>query len=151
MKRPWMERGFSLIGLLIACVIVVIMMTMALKTYGPVLQSVNTGTGGTNSIGMNMTRTRLHNLHQAEVMYHSVHRSYGTWEQLVSDGQISSGYSNRSMGRGTPFVPCHEVRIDVTRTGFTITATPNTIAGAPEGSPTLVIDETGQIEEVQTE
>jgi Tfp pilus assembly protein FimT len=145
------ERGFSLIGLLMACVIVVILMTMALQTYGPVLQSVNTGTGPTNSLGMNLTRTRLRGIHQAEMMYNSIHRSYATWDQLVRDGQIASGYSNRSMGRGTPYIPCYDVNIEVSRTGFVVTATPNVIAGAPEGSPVLKIDQTGQIEEVQAE
>ncbi len=151
MKKRGAERGFSLIGLLLSVVIVGILLVMALQTYQPVLTSFQTGTGSPGSVGMNLTRVRMHNLHQAEMIYYSLHRSYGTWDELVRDGQIARGYSPHALGAGTPFVPCHDIDIQVSHNGFVITATPNTAAGAPEGSPILRIDQEGLLEEVRVE
>jgi Tfp pilus assembly protein PilE len=151
MKTCAGQRGFSLIGLLLSAVIVSILLVMALQTYQPVLTGMQSGTGPVNSVGMNMSRVRMRGLAQAEAMYYAVHREYGTWDQLVADGQIQQGYSPHATGSGTPFVPCHDIEIQVTRNGFVITATPNTEAGAPEGSPVLRLDQTGRIEEVQAE
>ncbi len=144
------EKGFSLIGLLIACVIVVILMTMALQTYGPTLQAVNKG-DNTNALGMNISRMRLRQLHQAEMTYHSIHRSYATWAELVRDGQIPRGYTDTARAGGRPWVPGHDVEIEVTSSGFTITATPNLQAGLPEDAPILVINQSGRLEEVRRE
>ena len=150
MRNATGERGFSLIGILISATIVCILMVISLQTYGPALQSANTGTG-TNALGMNLSKTRVRQLHTAEQMYHSLHRSYATWEQLVQDGQVARGYSRNAQGPGTPFVPGHDVEIEVTGNGFVITATPNPDAGAAEGSPILRIDKSGRLEEVPIE
>jgi len=151
MQNRVAQRGFSLIGLLISVVIVSILLVMALQTYQPVLTGMQSGTGPAGSVGMNMSRVRLRSLQQAEGMYYSIHREYATWDELVADGQIPRGYSPNATGSGTPFVPCHDIEIQVTQNGFVITATPNVEAGAPEGSPILRLDQTGQIEEVQAE
>jgi len=151
MNRRGAERGFSLIGLLISAVIVSILLMMALQTYQPILTEFSTGTGPTGSVGMNLSKVRLRNLHQAEAMYFAIHQSYATWDQLVRDGQIPRGYTPNALGPGTPFVPCHDIAIRIMRNGFVITATPNTEAGAPEGSSILRVDQTGTITEVAAE
>ncbi len=150
MEHPQRERGFSLIGLLISATIVCILTVMALQTYGPVLQSANTG-GGTNALGMNISRMRMRELHQAEMTYHSIHRSYATWAELVRDGQIPMGYASRAVGAGKAFIPGHDIEIEVKDRGFIITATPNPEAGTSENSPILRIDQSGRLEEVQPE
>ncbi len=144
------ERGFSLIGLLLSVTIVSILLVVALQSYGPVMQGANTGTGK-NALGMEMTKVRLRGVYQAEAIYYSLHKKYGTWAELVRDGQIPRGYSDRAMGAGTPFVPGHDIEIKLTPTGFVVIASPNPSAGALEGSPILRIDETGRLEEVQPE
>ena len=146
------ERGFSLIGILISAVIVMILVMMSLQTYGPVLQGAGGGGGGggaTNALGMNMAKTRVRQLFTAEQTYHTLHRSYATWEQLVSDGQIPRGYVREVQGRGTPFVPGHDVEIELTDSGFVITATPD--PDAARKTPILKIDQSGQLEEVPQE
>jgi len=150
MRNPMRERGFSLIGILISAVIVCILFTMSMQTYGPILQSGSSGTG-TNALGMNMTKTRVRQLYTAEQMYHTIHRSYATWAELVRDGQISRGYTSNTQGGGTPFVPGHDVEIELTTNGFVITATPNPDAGAAEGAPVYRIDQSGRLEEVPIE
>jgi len=150
MIRTGKEKGFSLIGLLVACVIVVILMMMALRTYGPTLQAVNSG-DNTNALGMNISRMRMSQLHQAEMTYYSIHRSYATWAELVRDGQIPRGYTDRAGAGSPPWVPGHDVEIEVTSSGFTITATPNPQAGMPDDAVILRIDQSGRLEEVRRE
>jgi prepilin-type N-terminal cleavage/methylation domain-containing protein len=151
MKRLRPQHGFSLIGMLLAVAIIGVLLVMALNTYQPVLNSFEQGTGDRPSFRMNISRTELQNLHRAEVMYEQLHHSYATWDQLVSDGMIPRGYTNRATGRGTPFMPYYDIDIQVFNTGFVITATPSMAAGAPEGTPILRIDQEGVIEEVPAE
>jgi hypothetical protein len=93
----------------------------------------------------------MRQLHQAELTYFSLHHSYGTWAELVRDGQVPGGYTNRVGATGQPFVPGHDVEIEVTSSGFIITATPSPQAELPDGSPVLKIDQSGRLEEVNAE
>ena len=149
MTHPLGERGFSLIGLLMTVVIVCILLTMSLQTYSPIMQGANSGTG-TSPLSMDLSKTRIREVFTAEQLYYSLHRSYATWPELVRDGQIPGGYTNKAQGAGTPFVPGHDVEIEVTQHGFVVTATPNAAAGALPGSPILKIDQDGKLEEVPT-
>ncbi len=148
MVRQHRQRGFSLIGLLLAVSIMGIMLVMALDTYQPTLQSFEGGLGNRPSFRLNISRMQIRRLHQSEVIYFSLHRSYATWDQLVADGEIQRGYTNRAMGPGTPYMPYFDIDIQVTGTGFVITATPNVVAGALEGTPILRMDQSGNLEEV---
>lgn len=151
MGCPLPERGFSLIGILVSVVIVGILMTLALQTYQPVLTSFETGMGDRPSFRLDISRAQMKRLHQAEMVYFQVHRKYATWDELIRDGQIQRGYSNRAQGPGTPFMPCYDIDIRLTGRGFVITATPDLSAGAAEGTPVLRIDQSGALEEVPTQ
>jgi len=144
------QQGYSLIGLLLTVAIVGILIVLSLKTDLSTLRGFQTGYGSGSSFKLNIASAQLRSLGQAEVMYYNVHRSYGTWEQLVSDGEIQRGYIKTAQGRGTPFIPYYDIDIKVTASGFVITASPNLAAGAVAGSSTLRIDETGSLEEVPT-
>ncbi|HDS31077.1 MAG TPA: hypothetical protein ENN67_08550 [Firmicutes bacterium] len=144
------NRGFSLVGVLLAVAIVGVLLVLALDYYQPTLSGFQEGRGDRPSFRANISKTQMQNLHRAELMYFAIHRTYATWDELISDGQIPRGYTNRAMGRGTPYMPYYDIDIHVTETGFIITATPNMGAGAPEGTPILRIDQSGQLEEVPT-
>ncbi|HEX9743999.1 MAG TPA: prepilin-type N-terminal cleavage/methylation domain-containing protein [bacterium] len=144
MSTAQRQRGFTLIGLLISVVIVGILMVMALQSYSGIPQQMTSGNGG--SMGFSLARSRMQQIATSETTYYSIHRRYGTWEELIADGQISQGYTTRA-GR-SPFVPGHDLSLELTSTGFTAIATPNVHFGAAEGSPILKITESGHLEEI---
>ena len=140
------QRGFTLIGMLLSVVIVGVLMVMALQSYKDIPQMLTTGSGG--STGFSLAKIRMNELYTAETIYFSLHKSYGTFEQLLSDGQIVRGYSTRTAGAGMPFVPGHNLTIEVTESGFIATATPDPAAGASAGQPKLRITQEGVLEEI---
>jgi prepilin-type N-terminal cleavage/methylation domain-containing protein len=151
MFRILRQNGFSLIGLLVTVAIVGVLLAMSLQNYQPVLQNFQTGTPGQASFKLDISREQLRQLQRAELMYFNVHNSYATWEQLVSDGEIARGYNKNAIQHpGTPFIPYYDINIEITETGFVITATPSIPAGAPPGTATLKIDQDGNLEEVPT-
>ena len=151
MNRSNAQRGFSFIGLLLTLAIIGVLFALSFNSYKPALQSFDQGMGSQPSFRLNISRNQMKQLHTAEIMYFQIHRSYATWEQLIADGQIPRGYSNRAQGSGTPYIPYHDINVQISNTGFVITATPNTAAGASEGSPILRIDQSGNLEEVTEE
>jgi len=142
------EEGLSLIGLLLTVAIIGVVLVLSLQTYKPVLQSFETGGGSAASFKLDISRAQMQKLYQMELLYYTLHRSYATWDQLVADGQIAQGYTNRAQGRGTPFIPYFDIDIQVSPNGFVITATPSFAAGAPPGTPVLKIDQEGNLVEV---
>jgi Tfp pilus assembly protein PilE len=144
------QRGFTFLGILIAVAIVGILMVMSLQNYQPVMQSMRPGGGSRPGLGLTTAKAHLTQLHQAEIMYYNVHRSYATWAQLVQDSEIPHGYSDKAKGKGTPFIPNYNIDIQITEAGFNITASPDIAAGAEPGSPTLRIDQEGNVEEVSS-
>jgi Tfp pilus assembly protein PilE len=142
------QRGFSFLGILIAVAIVGILMVMSIQNYQPVMSSMRPGGGSRPGLGLTTAKAHLTQLHQAEFMYYNVHKSYATWAELVQDGEIQHGYSDKAKGKGTPFIPNYNIDIQITEEGFTITASPDLAAGAEPGSPTLKIDQEGIVEEV---
>jgi Tfp pilus assembly protein PilE len=145
------QGGFSLIGLLLTVAIVGILLVISLQNYQPTLQSFQTGTPGQSSFKLDISRAQMQQLHRAEVMYYNIHRSYATWAQLVSDGEIARGYSDKAQGPGTPFIPYYDIDIQVTENSFVITASPSVPAGAPPGTTALRIDQDGTLEEVPSQ
>jgi len=146
--RNLQGRGFSLIGLVIAMAIVGILLVYALQNYQPVLTSFEKGTGDRPSFRADISKDQVRKLQQAEMMYFDIHRTFATWDQLMKDGEIARGYSNRAKGPGTPFIPFYDINIEITENGFIITAAPNFAAGAVEHSPTWKIDQDGNFQEV---
>lgn len=144
------QDGFTLIMLLVTVAIVGILFVAAMHSYQPALKSFESGSGDRPSFRLDISKASMQKLHQAEVMYYDIHRSYATWGQLMSDGMIARGYSDKAQGGGTPFIPVYDINIEITSNGFTITATPNMSAGASPGMPILRIDQEGALEEVPT-
>lgn len=148
MSEPSRQRGFSMIGLLLTVAIIGIISVTALQEYKSVLPSMRPGGGNATGFGTETAKLHMKQLHQMETLYFSIHRSYATWDQLVSDGEIQRGYSNKGAGKGTPFIPNYDIDIQVNETGFVITATPNLSAGAVVDAPSFKIDQDGYLEEV---
>ena len=136
--------------LLVTVAIVGILFVTAMQNYLPTLKSFESGSGDRPSFRLDISRAQMQELHRTEVLYYSLHRTYATWDQLMSDGMIAPGYSNRAQGGGTPFIPVYDINIEITPNGFTITATPSLSAGASPGMPILRIDQEGALEEVPT-
>lgn len=144
------QTGFTLIGMLISVAIVGVLMVMMLNSSGSFF-GTSSGNQNTNALGMDMTKTMIRQLHQAELRYHGIHGTYATFAELIQTGTIARSYTNRALGAGTPIVRNYDVEIEVSRNGFVITATPNHQAGAGPNSPVLKIDLSGRVEEVWPE
>lgn len=140
------HRGFTLIGILISLVIVCLLFLYSFNSF----KGTYTGYSSTRISNMEygLAKMRMQQIKTAEQIYFSLHRRYGTFEQLVSDGQIASGYTTRTAGHGTPYVPLHNFVIELTGDGFIVTATPDTFAGAPEDAPILRITNDSDLEEI---
>jgi len=142
------QRGFTMIGILIAVVIVCILAAGGLQVYTGVSSPAvrykpNTVVGG---LDVTLLKTRLQELGMEQNLEYSMRQRYVTNLQELLNRALGVGYFPNAKDR-VPAIPMFDVKMEVTSDGFVIKAIPSPLAGAPRDSPTYVIDNTLQIHE----
>ncbi len=142
------QRGFTMLGILIAAVIVCILAMGGLRFY--------TGAAGVGTnykpdtikggVQLATLRSTLLNLASFQATEYSMRQKYiPTIEQLITQ-TYGTGYNAKATDR-VPMVPMFDLVMEISSSGFVIKAIPNTLKGAPRDSPTYVIDQTMNIRE----
>jgi prepilin-type N-terminal cleavage/methylation domain-containing protein len=142
------QRGFTLLGILIAVVIICILAAGGLQVY--------TGVGGTaptydpdtvrGGLDITVLKTRLRSLAMEQALEYSLRQRYITNLQELLNRALGVGYYPNAQDP-VPAISMFDLKMEVTSTGFVIKAVPNTLAGAPRNSPTYVIDNSMQVYE----
>jgi len=142
------QRGFTMLGILIAVVIICILAAGGMEVYTGVSSpgvryKPNTVVGG---LDVTILKTRLQALGMEQSMEYSMRQRYITNLQELLNRALGTGYYPNAKDK-VPAIPMFDLKMEVLADGFTIKAIPNPLAGAPRDSPTYVIDNTLQIHE----
>jgi hypothetical protein len=127
----------GLIGLVVTLGIGMFIYYTYLKQASPV-----GGVVATQAISTTRVEMDLSSIAQAERSYYAQNSTYGTMDQLVSGGELPIVLSGRDG---------YTYTMDAGASGFTVTAkwSPQTAEQQTLHAPTIVVDQTNQVHQVQ--
>ena len=148
MPRIANQHGYTFLGLLIVVVIICILAAGGIQVYtgvggSGVTYKPDTVIGGLDII---LLKTRLRSLGLEQALEYDLRHRYITNLQDLLNRALGVGYYPNAEDP-VPAIPMFDVKMEITSTGFTIKAVPDTLAGAPSDSPTYVIDQGLRIRE----
>jgi|GEM_PF-6369421 len=153
---PHRFRGFTMVSMLIVVAIIGILFVIQFKSMQQTKTKVFQPGGGSSSViapsaGNATTINSLKQLHLMQMAYYQRYNKYATFEELLADGSIPTGYAAREdEKKGIAFVRYYDLEFSASAEHYIIIAFPNSEAATAfpdDNLPAYRIDETGEVKE----